>query len=477
MTLKPSGIRRARHHVISYGYSAAEDWEHINTTPPLTPRWFVIDNNNGPGTVVDATFTEAIAIVQGATAAPNITHDTSGAKAGGTAATVVSGVSGNTEGDLMIVSAFQVTNSTAHVTNVSDSAHIADARGWQQIGTTIDATNGLTCSMWWCRVGIENTGNITLTWSASVATDTIRIVVDQWASDQPGSWVPVSGTYSYFAGASSTTFTYPSIQADPNYHYQMYWGHGMAATNPLTSLTSGFSQWKGSSTDTVVYDIGITPGATYQPTGTQSAGTSRSQGCIFTYVPTQRNRAIGYVNSCVQGTTTTLRTAAAIEADIDKWYSLYPTIDGILFDNCVMSSAGNTALYSTIYNYAKAKASQVLIVGNVAWWPLEAYITTRCLDIYLVNENDYTDNVDGVAGSNWLSQWPSYLLKYGINSFGVMVGKVPDEATMKSIVSSLLLLGIGWFHFGSDTIQNTYGTTLDPPAYQQTIIRVVNGYP
>lgn len=87
------------------------------------------------------------------------------------------------------------------------------------------------------------------------------------------------------------------------------------------------------------------------------------------YCHLQGQRVIGYVY-----TKYAKRSIAKVEADIDRYFSFYPTVDGIFLDEmadvptgkascrgCKMTAA---TYYSTLYSYVHSKAPGMEVIGN-----------------------------------------------------------------------------------------------------------------
>ena len=92
------------------------------------------------------------------------------------------------------------------------------------------------------------------------------------------------------------------------------------------------------------------PGTTVDSSFTNAITTLHNSGLnvsVIGYVPT------GYGSS---------RTVANVEGMIDTWHSLYPNIDGIMFDE-VGNTASSDSFYKTITDYARAHGAH-FIRGN-----------------------------------------------------------------------------------------------------------------
>jgi hypothetical protein len=89
----------------------------------------------------------------------------------------------------------------------------------------------------------------------------------------------------------------------------------------------------------------------------------------LSYCHLEGQRVIGYVY-----TKYAKRPIAKVEADIDKYFSFYPTIDGIFLDNMAQSPTGKASCrgckmtaatyYATLYSYVHSKAPGLEVIGN-----------------------------------------------------------------------------------------------------------------
>ena len=89
------------------------------------------------------------------------------------------------------------------------------------------------------------------------------------------------------------------------------------------------------------------PGTSVDSRFTSAIATLHSSGLNVT--------VIGYVPTGYGST----RTIANVEGMIDEWYSLYPHIDGIMFDE-VSNAASTDSFYKTITDYARAHGAHFL---------------------------------------------------------------------------------------------------------------------
>jgi Spherulation-specific family 4 len=111
---------------------------------------------------------------------------------------------------------------------------------------------------------------------------------------------------------------------------------------------------------------------------------------------------IGYV-----ATGYTSRTAATVEADIDRWKSFYPQLQGIFFDE-QSNKAADVAYYQTVSDYAKGQGLSYT-VGNPGTDTAEAFV--GALDTMLIYESA------GLPSNTELAGWHT---KYAPSNFGII---------------------------------------------------------
>ena len=134
----------------------------------------------------------------------------------------------------------------------------------------------------------------------------------------------------------------------------------------------------------------------------------------LSYCHLEGQRVIGYVY-----TRYGQRPIAKVEADIDKYFSYYPTIDGIFLDNmadvptakakapckgCTMTVA---SYYSTLYAYVHDKAPGLEVIGNpgdAASTPWQ--LTTPVADAVVIFEGSST-TYQSFKPPSWVQQVPA----------------------------------------------------------------------
>lgn len=92
-------------------------------------------------------------------------------------------------------------------------------------------------------------------------------------------------------------------------------------------------------------------------------------------------RVIGYVT-----TDYAKRKIADVDREVDRWIALYPTIDGIFFDE-QSSDGANVEYYSTLSQHTRAKIPNAFLASNPGAICAKEYVTSQAFDVICVFEN------------------------------------------------------------------------------------------
>lgn len=129
-------------------------------------------------------------------------------------------------------------------------------------------------------------------------------------------------------------------------------------------------------------------------------------------------RVIGYVS-----TDYTNRTLANVEADVDRYLSWYPNLDGIFFDEMTDdANATHVNYYATLYSYVKSKGATLRVVTNPGISVAQNYFTTTVTDTVCTFESN-----TGYAGATppaWTTNYPAarfYNLPYNVATSATML--------------------------------------------------------
>ncbi|HEY5961663.1 MAG TPA: spherulation-specific family 4 protein, partial [Polyangiaceae bacterium] len=151
-------------------------------------------------------------------------------------------------------------------------------------------------------------------------------------------------------------------------------------------------------------------------------------------------RSIGYVYTSYGG-----RAAATVRADIDRWYSFYPSIDGIFFDEAA-NSAGGDGYYRELAAYVKS-LGMTLTVANPGTDTSAAYIDA--VDVSFIYESA------GLPSTAMLTGWKS---KYTRSRVGV----IPYAANLDENWVRAARDSVGYIYVTNDDLPNPWDTL---PAY------------
>jgi hypothetical protein len=140
------------------------------------------------------------------------------------------------------------------------------------------------------------------------------------------------------------------------------------------------------------------------------------------------------------------RSVAAIEADVDRWKSFYPGIQGIFFDEMSVR-LGDELLYKTVSQYAKSKG-MTFTVGNPGIDTKPTFVGAT--DVILIYEGAGFPATDTLSG--WHTSYPK-------TSFGVFAYGVPklDHALVKEARNY-----IGYIYVNTDVLPNPWDSV---PSY------------
>ena len=150
---------------------------------------------------------------------------------------------------------------------------------------------------------------------------------------------------------------------------------------------------------------------------------------------------IGYV-----ATGYTARGVAAVEGDIDRWKSFYPTIQGIFFDE-QSNQPGDEAFYRTVSQYAKAKGFS-FTVGNPGADTGPSYVGV--VDVGLIYESLGLPNTSALTG--WHTGYPR--ANFGIIPYGAAL----DHAYVQRAKAY-----VGYVYVTSDNLPNPWDSL--PPYF------------
>lgn len=140
---------------------------------------------------------------------------------------------------------------------------------------------------------------------------------------------------------------------------------------------------------------------------------------------------IGYVT-----TSYGKRSVQEVKADVDRWISFYPDIQGIFFDEQA-SGEDRVAYLAELYNYVRRDRKLKLVISNPGTVCSERYFTQPAFDLACVFEGPRT------AKSLDLPQW---LGRYMADRVVVLPYRVRSAAEMKVTLREALERKIGMIY-------------------------------
>lgn len=152
-------------------------------------------------------------------------------------------------------------------------------------------------------------------------------------------------------------------------------------------------------------------------------------------------QVIGYVD-----TDYGRRPRAQVEAEVQRWVSLYPKIQGIFFDQ-QPSDGEKVPYYRALRNVVKARIPQGLIVTNPG---------TVCVEEYL--SHDATDVVCLFENREGFTQFkrPAWASRYSRSRFAILAYRVPEPERMKEYLRRAARHGIGYVYITDDDGANPW---------------------
>jgi len=169
-------------------------------------------------------------------------------------------------------------------------------------------------------------------------------------------------------------------------------------------------------------------------------------------------RAAGMTVIAYVYTSYAARSAPAVEADIDAYYTQYPDLDGIFIDE-VGSDCGLAPYYAGLDAYVKAKGGAGVTVLNPGNPVPECYATAG--DILLTFEGSYAAYL-GFALAGWESGYPDAKFWHLVYA--------ASAAQMPSAISLSRSRHAGWVYVTDDVLANPWDTL--PPYWSAEVAEV-----
>jgi len=158
------------------------------------------------------------------------------------------------------------------------------------------------------------------------------------------------------------------------------------------------------------------------------------------------------------------RAMNEVTADVDEYYSFYPGIRGIFFDE-MSNNVSHRDYYRALYMHVKSKSATARIVGNpgipasTAWQVIAPVVA----DVIVVFEGPFVrrdSNDPATAYRDWRP--PSWVTSRPSGLFAHLVYESPSPARTRAIcLESFRTKNAGWIFVTQDTRPNPWDSPLD----------------
>jgi hypothetical protein len=155
-------------------------------------------------------------------------------------------------------------------------------------------------------------------------------------------------------------------------------------------------------------------------------------------------KVIGYVS-----TDYARRSADAVKADIDRYFSFYP-VDGIFLDEFTNDSKlEHLVHYAGLFQYIRTKGTNLIVMGNPGTHTQVAYLANPCADVLVTFES-------GRGYSNYVAD--AWVMNHPAPQFCHLPYAVASAAGMTNYVNLAVARNAGWIYVTSDSGANPWDT-------------------
>lgn len=154
-------------------------------------------------------------------------------------------------------------------------------------------------------------------------------------------------------------------------------------------------------------------------------------------------KIIGYVYSDYGS-----RSLASVQADVDKYYAWYPSVDGIFVDEADNSSCTvEQNYYRPLYQYIKGKSASATVVLNPGAVTVECYVNSS--DILITFEDIFSNyNTTWHSGHAWEVNYPASRFWHLVHA--------TSGADMATALNLSRQRNAGWVYVTDDVLPNPW---------------------
>lgn len=164
---------------------------------------------------------------------------------------------------------------------------------------------------------------------------------------------------------------------------------------------------------------------------------------------------IGYVSTAYAR-----RPVEVVTAEVERYYQLYPNLQGIFFDEQV-SSAAQVPYYRTLYQHVKKRDPQALVVTNPGTTADVAYLDAPASDLMCLFEQ---------ASGFETHRPPTWLNAGRRGAAAALCYNVADAAAMRRHLDLALQRHFGWVYVTDDAGRNPWDRL---PTYWQAEVAAI----
>jgi len=140
------------------------------------------------------------------------------------------------------------------------------------------------------------------------------------------------------------------------------------------------------------------------------------------------------------------RSIAAVESDINNYYSWYPDLNGIFLDEASTNCA-DEPYYATLHSYVKSKGGAALTVLNPGTQTNQCY--EPAADILLTFEGSDQQYVNSYSAPSWVAHYPA-------SHFWHVIYGTPTVSAMATAVQLSKARNAGYVYVTSASLPNPY---------------------
>ncbi len=140
------------------------------------------------------------------------------------------------------------------------------------------------------------------------------------------------------------------------------------------------------------------------------------------------------------------RSLASVESDINSYYSWYPDLDGIFFDQASTSCAGES-YYASLNSYVKSKGGTALTILNPGTQTNQCY--EPAANILLTFEGSESQYASSYTAPPWVAGYPA-------SHFWHVIHAASTTSAMTTAVQLSKARNVGYVYVTSAALPNPY---------------------